>query len=152
GFSYTRPGAPWFAWEWLSDALLGGANRMAGPAGVVFLTAFVIALTAWGAARLALSLGANLFATATVTVILLSTTSIHWLARPHVFSWLLALVFLAIAEHERQLPSRRLYLLPALACVWANVHASFLLGPAMLLLYATGEWLKGREGRIPGRR
>src|SRR6185295_1756392 len=29
-FSYTHNGQPWFAWEWLSDVLLGGAHRIAG--------------------------------------------------------------------------------------------------------------------------
>jgi len=145
-FSYTRGGRQWFAWEWLSDVMLGGAHRIAGLPGVALLAALVIALTAWGAARLSLSLGGNLFFTAAAMVLLLGTTSIHWLARPHVFSWLFALLFLSIAEHERRGGTgRTLYALPLLACLWANVHASFLLGPAILFIYVIGEWL----GRIP---
>ena len=151
-FSYTHAGRPWFAWEWLSDAVLGAAHQTAGPSGVALLAALVIALTAWGSARLALSLGGNLFLTAVATVLLLGTTSIHWLARPHIFSWFVALVFLAIAEHDRRRPSRALYWLPALACLWANLHGSFLLGPGILFLYAVGEWLQGREGERAGRR
>src|SRR5688572_21191951 len=45
-FSYTRPGQPWFAWEWLSDVALGGAHQMAGLSGVALLAALAIALTA----------------------------------------------------------------------------------------------------------
>src|SRR5436190_2746690 len=129
-FSYTHGGQPWLAWEWMSDALLGAAHRLAGLSGVALLAAFVIALTAWSAARLSLSLGGNLFFTAAAMVLLLQTTSIHWLARPHVFSWLFALVFLACAEHKRFL-----YALPVVACLWANMHGSFLLGPAILFAY-----------------
>jgi hypothetical protein len=132
-FSYTRAGQPWFAWEWMSDVLLGGAHRIAGLSGVALLAGFTIALTAWGAARLSVSLGGNLFFTAAAMVVLIQTTSIHWLARPHVFSWLLALVFVACAEHKRFL-----YALPVVACLWANMHGSFLLGPAILFLYAIG--------------
>ena len=29
-----------------------------------------------------------------------------------------------------------------LAAVWANIHGSFLLGPAILFIYAIGEWLE----------
>ncbi len=146
-FSYTREGREWFAWEWLSDILLAGAHRAAGLTGVALVAAFVIALTAWGSARLCLSLGGNLFLTAGAMVLLLGTTSIHWLARPHVFSWLLALLFLSIVEHERQRPGRALYALPLLACLWANLHGSFPLGPAILFIYAIGEWLdRGRQG------
>jgi len=151
-FSYTQGGKEWFAWEWLADALLGGAHRIAGLPGVALLGALVIALTAWGAVRLALSLGGNLFFTAASAALLLVTTSIHWLARPHIFSWLVALAFLAVAEHERRARSRRLYWLPLLSCLWANLHGSFLLGPAILFLYALGEWLQGRPGRTAGLR
>ena len=168
GFSYTRDGRQWLAWEWLSDVALGSAHRLAGLAGVALLAAIAIALTAWGAARLSLSLGGNLFFTAAAMVLLLGTTSIHWLARPHVFSWLFALLFLSIAEHERRGGTgqqytgreavyrndldggpdakkrrggtRALYTLPFVACLWANTHASFLLGPAILFIYALGEW------------
>jgi len=129
-FSYTHGGQPWLAWEWMSDALLGAAHHLAGLSGVALLAGFAIALTAWGAARLSLSLGGNLFFTAAAMVVLLQTTSIHWLARPHVFSWLFALVFLACAEHKRFL-----YALPVVACLWANMHGSFLLGPAILFAY-----------------
>ncbi len=139
-FSYTHWGRAWFAWEWLADALLGGVHRAAGLPGVALLAALAIAAAAWGAARLALSLGGNLFFTAAATVLLMGATSIHWLARPHIFSWLLALVFVAVAERERRQPSPLLYLLPLLACVWANAHGSFLLGPGILLLYALGQF------------
>lgn len=141
-FSFTRGGTEWFAWEWLSDILLGGAHRIAGPPGIALLAALAIALTAWGVARLSLSLGGNFFFTAAATVLLLGTTSIHWLARPHVLSWLLALLFLSIAEHERRSPGWALWGLPLAACLWANLHGSFLLGPAILFIYAIGEWLR----------
>ena len=92
-FSYTRQGQPWLSWEWLSDAVFGASHRIAGLSGVALIAAAAIALTAYGAAHLALSIGGNLFLTAAGTVLLLGVTSMHWLARPHLFSWILALVF-----------------------------------------------------------
>lgn len=144
-FSYTQQGRPWFAWEWLLDALFASAHKVADLSGVALLAAIAIALTAWGVARLSLSLGGNLFFTAAAMIPLLGTTSIHWLARPHVFSWLLSLLFLSIAERERDRPTRLLWCLPPLACLWANMHGSFLLGPGILLLYAVGEWPQRRS-------
>jgi hypothetical protein len=135
-FSYTGEGRPWFAWEWLSDAVFAAAYRISGLAGVAFTAAVVISIVAWGAACLSLALGADLFFTSGAVVVLLGTTSIHWLARPHVFSWVFALAFLAVAEQERRSRGRWLYVLPALACLWANMHGSFLLGPVMLFIYA----------------
>src|ERR1051326_4084896 len=148
GFSYTRPGEPWFSWEWLSDATFGASHRIAGLSGVALLGAGLIALPAYGTAHLTLSLGGNLFFTAAGTVLLLGVTSMHWLARPHLFSWILALVFLSIAERERQNTTRMLWALPVFAAIWANMHASFLLGPAILFIYAVGEWIVGSPPQL----
>jgi hypothetical protein len=158
-FSYTRSGAQWLAWEWLSDVTLGFVHSRTGLAGVSLLAAVIIAVTASAAARLALSLGANLFFTAAASVLLLGTTSLHWLARPHIFSWAFAVVFVSVAEQARnklgthpEICTSRfrgaslIYFLPVLACMWANMHGSFLLGPGILLIYAVGEWLQRRNG------
>ena len=32
-FSFSKPGDPWFAWEWLSDIDLRPAERLGRPAG-----------------------------------------------------------------------------------------------------------------------
>src|SRR5438552_5321990 len=151
GFSYTRDGAPWFAWEWLSDAVFGAVHRFAGLPGVAMIAALAIAVTVSGAAYLAGSMSGSLFFTAVATVLLLGTTSMHWLARPHVFSWILALVFLAVAERERRgTAGRALYLLPLVAALWANLHGSFLLGPAILFIYAIGAWSEKRVNSWSG--
>jgi hypothetical protein len=101
----------------------------------------IIALTIWAAARLSLSLGGNFLLTAVSTLVLLGTTSVHWLARPHLLSWLLAIAALAVAEHERRFGTRWLYAVPVLAFLWANLHGSFPLLPGILFLYAIGSWL-----------
>jgi hypothetical protein len=38
-----------------------------------------------------------------------------------------------------------LYLVPLIACVWANMHGSFLMGPGILFIYAVGSWLTKQE-------
>jgi hypothetical protein len=151
-FSYTRGGEAWFSWEWLSDTIFGASHRIAGLSGVALLSAALIAFTAYGTAHLTLLLGGNLFFTAAGTVLLLGVTSMHWLARPHLFSWILALVFLSVAERERQKTTRMLWALPVFALIWANMHASFLLGPSILLIYEVGEWIALPSRRGDGRR
>jgi hypothetical protein len=134
-FSFTRAGREWFAWEWLSDIALGGVERAAGLPGVALLSAVLIALSLAGSTALGLRLGANFFSAAAGAALLLGVTSLHWLARPHLFSWLLALAFLAIAQTRRAL-----WLLPVLSVVWANAHGSFLLGPMILCVYMMWRW------------
>src|ERR1035441_1148251 len=45
-FSFSRPGQPWFAWEWLSDVVLAETWRWRGLAGVAALAGAVLALAA----------------------------------------------------------------------------------------------------------
>src|SRR5512140_2498715 len=44
-FSFTRPDAPWFAWEWLWDAAFGWLHLRWGMASVVLASLLVICLT-----------------------------------------------------------------------------------------------------------
>src|ERR1700721_2420751 len=41
-FSFSRPGQPWFAWEWLSDVLFGALHQRWGMAAVVLAAMIVI--------------------------------------------------------------------------------------------------------------
>ncbi|MGH9582927.1 MAG: hypothetical protein ACRD4O_08335, partial [Bryobacteraceae bacterium] len=41
-FSYTKPHAPWFAWEWGWDAIFGGIDRLGGLAGIAFVTVVLL--------------------------------------------------------------------------------------------------------------
>src|ERR1022692_4481578 len=41
-FSFTKPGAPWFAWEWLSDVLFAWLNTLGGLPAVVMLAILLL--------------------------------------------------------------------------------------------------------------
>jgi len=136
-YSFTRSGRPWLAWEWGADVLMGTAHRMAGPAGVALLYAIAIAAGAWLWVRLHWTVGGNFWLACAMAAPMLSTTNLHWLARPHVLSWLLML--LAVWYAERAGPRFRAADAAWILCgsaVWANVHASFPFAPAVALLYA----------------
>jgi len=142
-FSFSRPGRPWFAWEWLSDAVTGAVHRTSGLGGVALLYAVVIAAGVWLWFRLHWALGGNFLLACGMAPLLLSTCSIHWLARPHVESWLMLLAALLYLETRR--PDRALRWTDALAvavftALWANIHASFFFAPFLAVLYA----LRGR--------
>ncbi|MEZ5364475.1 MAG: hypothetical protein R2748_19620 [Bryobacterales bacterium] len=60
-FSFTMAGRVWFAWEWLSDLILGAAHMAGGLPGVVLLAGIVIAATMAMTLRYMLWLGVNFF-------------------------------------------------------------------------------------------
>lgn len=134
-YSFTRAGEPWFAWEWGADAVTALAeSRGTGLAGVAVLYSVLIAFATWLWWRLTWTMGGDFLIGWLFAVPMLSTTNLHWLARPHIFGWVFAMLAVWLGERGRSLVWVGL-----LSLIWTNVHASFLLLPLILLLYAAGE-------------
>lgn len=138
-FSFSRPGERWFAWEWLADVLFaaawraGGLGAVAGAAGVALCLAAAL-LLAWMLRR-----GAGLWVAAGVTLTAASATTVHSLARPHVFSILLYTAALWILHEDRRRQGWRLWSLVPLCALWANLHGGFVALPATLALCAAAD-------------
>jgi hypothetical protein len=86
-FSFSKPNGVWFAWEWLSDLVLSGLNHMGGLRAVVLLSSAAAVrhlhpgIPPVGKAREPL-------VAIVVTVLAVASSSVHWLARPHLFTLL----------------------------------------------------------------
>jgi hypothetical protein len=118
-YSFTRAGAPWFAWEWLSDLLTGMLHRAGGLNAVALFYAAAIAFGVWLWFRLHWALGGNFLIACVMAPLFLTTCSIHWLARPHVLGWLFVLWSMfsgGVAQTA------------FMTLLWANIHPSFFLG------------------------
>ncbi|MCC6293973.1 MAG: hypothetical protein IT164_15085 [Bryobacterales bacterium] len=142
-YSFGKPGGSWVAWEWGADVLMGALHRWGGLGAVAWLYAVAIAACTWLWFQLQWRLGTNFLIACALCAPMLTTANIHWLARPHVFGWVLLLVSLlwleraAAGARARREPGVlwgwwRWALLGAL---WANLHASFFLLPAVAALY-----------------
>jgi hypothetical protein len=144
-FSWSFNGHLWTAHEWLVDVLLALGYRAAGWSGVAVLTSLaagaVIAL-----AGLYLRRALPLRATLIFLVFVVFGMAPSLLARPHVFAlpiltvWLVGLLD---AREEGRAPSP--WLLP-LMLIWANAHASFVVGLGLVGVFAL-EALIGTPGR-----
>lgn len=135
-FSYTMPGHPWFAWEWLYDLGAGVLYSRMGLNGVIFLSALLIAGVFAGLFRKAVTRTRYPMMAAFLVVLAIFASSIHFLARPHLFTWAFTLIFWDILENATATGSaRRLYWLPALMLLWVNIHGGFLVGLALIGLY-----------------
>jgi hypothetical protein len=151
-FSAKMSGQPWFAWEWPYDLVVGWLHSVGGLNGLVVFTALVIALVFSWTFRLLLQRGTNVLVAVVLVLLAASASMIHFLARPHVVSWLYTLVCFWILESSemscfafgsdssaaRKADPRRgrmLWLLPPLMLVWVNVHGGFLVGFVLLAIY-----------------
>jgi hypothetical protein len=128
-YSFTRGGQPWFAWEWLTDAATGAIHRGFGLSGVALFYAAAISAGVWLWFRLHWALGGNFLIACAMAPLLLSTCNIHWLARPHILSW----IFLLLCIFPRK---PNLLVAGAVAALWANTHASFFFAPLIALVFA----------------
>jgi hypothetical protein len=152
----TMSGHSWLAWEWLYDVVVGWLEKTAGLNGVVLFTAVIIAGVFSWTFRLLLLRGTNFLVAVILVLLAASASMIHFLARPHVLSWMFTVAWFWILESSDQAaakPSRPrpLWLLPLLMLVWVNVHGGFLLGFVLLAIYwfsAVWQWLLLKEDRF----
>jgi len=142
-YSFSKPGQPWIDWEWGSDVLIGWAHHLGGLRGVTALFGLAIAACTWLWCRLNFAAGGDFFITALLAPAMITTVSLHWLARPHVLSWLFLLGAIWYAERSpARFGVRQFALIAAATALWANLHASFFLAPAIALVYAVSHWIR----------
>lgn len=137
-YSFSKPGAPWFAWEWLSDIIVGGLHRVAGLKGVVLLAALVISFYATTLVRRMIWRGVHPLIAMLVALLGIGASTIHFLARPHIFTLLLLSLAVWMVEADRVRTSRRIWWLVPMTAAWTNLHGGFLAIIAVLSLTALG--------------
>jgi hypothetical protein len=143
-FSYTRTGAPFVPYEWLAEILAAISYQLAGLAGTTLLHG-----TAFGAAffilfRQIMSRPSGALVATAVVALAFAASSIHWLARPHIFTILGTAAFSALLDawYSGRLPGRSLWALPAIMVVWVNLHGGFLIGLILIATYAAADLLR----------
>lgn len=135
-FSHRKAGEPWIAYEWLADALFALVHRAAGLNGIVLLSATVIAGTFLLLFRFLQTYSFNILTVAATTILVALTTSLHWFARPHLFTLFLSVVWYSLLESLQKSPdAKRIYALPLVMALWVNLHPGFLFGFALMGIY-----------------
>ncbi len=129
-FSHTMAGQSFVPYEWLAEVVSAASARVFGLAGPVLVHGVIIALTfvvLYAALR---TRGHGLFLSVGVVILATATSSIAWIARPHVYTMLgLALCWAMLdAWYRGKLAPRLLWLLPPMFLIWANFHGGFLVG------------------------
>jgi hypothetical protein len=137
-YSFSKPDAPWYAWEWGVDVIDAALHRAMGLKGVVLLAGVLIALFATTIVRRMVWRNVHLFVGLVVALMAVGGASIHFLARPHIFTLLLLSVSVWIVEADRKSPTWLIWLLIPLTAVWTNLHGGFLALIALLGLTALG--------------
>lgn len=137
-FSFTKSGQPWFAWEWGSDIGMSLLHRACGLAGLTFVTLTLLCVISALLFRLVRRYSGSDFLALALTVVAICGSMLHWLARPHLISWLLLLIFSHLILSAERGDIKALRWLPVLSGLWANLHGGFFIGIILLLTTAAG--------------
>ena len=154
-FSFSKPGQTWFAWEWLADLLFAGLYRAGGLKLIILFSAATLAGCCWLSLRSMVLLdrqrgAANALAAIFVLHASIGAGSVHFLARPHIFTILFLTLAFQILRTDQFRPSRRIWWLIPLTAVWVNLHGGFaglLVTVGVLMVGATleGDFSRARR-------
>jgi len=146
-YSFSKPGAPWYAWEWLTDVLASGLHTAAGLKGIVLAAGVLISVFATSLIRRMALKGSHIMVALAIALLGVGSASIHFLARPHILTLVLLSFSVWMIESDREQNSRRIWWLVPLTIVWTNLHGGFLALIAVLGLTTIGTalevWLGG---------
>jgi hypothetical protein len=145
-FTFTVAGQPWVDQQWLAQALLALGHRVGGWELLAVLRAAIVVGIQACLVAIALARGAGPRSAAVLALVAFAVMAPALALRPQLLGILLFAVLVWLVA-DRQAHPRRLWLAPVLVLVWANVHGSFVLAPA-ILGYA---WLDDLLRRRPAR-
>ena len=147
-YSFTAAGNRYVAHEWLAASIYAIAERAAGIPGVeivakVLPTVAIVALLFWGVAVARVPWGLAL------PVLVLSLTVLRYriLARPELLALPILLTMVALLWRDREIArsggeSRAVFWLLPLETLWVNLHGSFVLGIALVVVFALAETVR----------
>lgn len=138
--SYTNFGNVRPPYEWLSQVLFSIFYRVMNLDGVIYLTGIVIASSFVFVYLDATRRSQKPLLSALIIFFSAAASSIHWLPRPHIFSFLFLAVWLERLNRlndNQEVPIWHFFLI---MLSWANIHGGFIFGFLGWLAYMSG-WI-----------
>jgi hypothetical protein len=150
-FSFSKPAQNWFAWEWLADLLFAFLFRAGGLKWIIVFSAATLAGCCWLVLRSMVSAGANALAAIFVLHAVIGAGSVHFLARPHIFTILFLTIAFQLLRDDQAAPPlhprQRIWWLIPLTALWVNLHGGFAGLLVTLGVLVTGSVLEGNYRR-----
>ena len=137
-FSYHTPPIPWTAHEWLSEVIMAWIHNYFGLNGIVFFFSFLISLIFYILFRFIRAHDGNIIISTLLVILAALTSSLHWLARPHIYSLLLMLIWYFMIDEYQYRNRNLIFLFPFMMLLWVNLHGGFITGFLFLGIYFLG--------------
>ena len=148
-YSFTAPGAPWIAYEWLGEVVIAFAARFgfSGLASLQFLWASALTLLILYYSYLR---SKNVKAAFLASVFALIMLGAFFTLRPQVMGYIFMGTLLVALERYKQGLSKSLWWLPLLFLLWVNTHGTFFVGLGIFGIYWLGGLFEFRVGGLYG--
>jgi hypothetical protein len=148
-FSFRSPPIPWTAHEWLSEVIMALVHRISGLTGTVIFFSFIIATTYLLLFRMLRQESRDVLLGALIVCFAAVSSTPHWLARPHIFSLALTVIWYHLLNEFQYRQKNRLFLLPLVILIWVNLHGGYILGIFLLGIYVVGNLVASITNRGP---
>lgn len=142
-FSFITPPIPWTAHEWLAEVIMALIHGSFGLTGIALFFAFMIAMICYLVFRMLRRSDGNILIAILVALLVIASSPMHWLARPHIFTHLFLIISYIILDGYQSGKDNRLYLIPLLELIWVNLHGGFIVGVVLLGIYFIGNIIEG---------
>ena len=143
-WTFTAAGQPWVDQQWGAQVVLALAERLGSWTGLVLFRALLTGLIFGSVLAMARRRGLDARTAALLTIGAFLVAAPAMALRPQLLGMACFAVVLLLVVDRRAHPNR-LWLVPLIVAVWANLHGSFFLGPLVLGL----AWLGDIHDRVP---
>ncbi len=147
-FSHTLTNQPRPPYEWLAQILFAISNNLLALDGVILLTALLISASIGIVFLQSFRRSRSPLIALLVSFLAAAATSIHWLPRPHVVTFILLGLWVNELERLRAQEKTNLFVFPFLMLFWANLHGGFIFGFLALGAYFGGWAWEARKKEI----
>jgi hypothetical protein len=127
-FSFHSPPPEWVAHEWLSEVIMAIIHNAFGLTGIVIFFSFLVSLVYYLLFKILRSLNYNIFIVTAILILVCTSSQLHWLARPHIFSMLFTLIWYYLLDTYQSVHRNYLGLQIPLMLIWVNMHGGFIIG------------------------
>lgn len=132
-FSHTMTGMAFTPHEWMAEIIFALFFNWLGLTGPVLLTGLIIGLTWYLLSLESITLSRSFYFSLVIILIGIAASSIHWLSRPHIFTFLFLIIWVKTINIQMNTFLKALVLF-FLMVFWVNFHGAFIAGIAYLVI------------------
>lgn len=128
----------WVAYEWLSDTIMAGLVQLGGLNLLAVVCSCAIGLMFLMLYDRCRKEGCHFLIVLLASIFGIIASAVHWLARPHLFTFFGVLLFSGALEdyYRRTISSTKLFLILSLyMLIWVNCHPAFIVGFVLIGIY-----------------